>query len=160
MENKIVPGPFVDKLISDYLKIPKKKYSTIASSAMSLLARYANATPCHFSINFNKQLNTQNCEVTLSNGRNNYHAKDGYLPMTICLLFINSWCEGLKNYSFEFFKMKWEKAKHIKIVLEKYDIHELATEKDEELEQFYHDFEHLFNNLNDTQIKALINYAK
>lgn len=154
--NKIIPGPFVDKLISDYLKIPKKKYSTNANSAMSLLARYANAAPCHFSINFNKQLNTQNCEVTLSNGRDNYHAKDGYLPMTICLLFINSWCEGLKNYSFEFFKMKWENAKNL-------DLQINWTKMDEELdelEQFYHDFEHLFNNLNDIQIKALIDYAK
>lgn len=157
--NKIVPGSFVDKLIARYLMIPVKKYSTNVNSALILISRFVGETPSGFSINFMKQLNSQHCRVTLFRHDKNYMAESGYLPMTICLLFINSWCDGLKHYSFEFLKLRWEQAKTFMQFYEYNNDYVELNQDQEELYQFYHDFHELFEKLSDEQIKALIEYA-
>src|SRR5882672_4696059 len=115
MQNKIVPGPFVDKMISTYLKIESKSYSTKATDALILLSKFTLETSSSFTINYENHLNYQSCKVTLNFRNNNYTAESGYLPMTICLLFINSWSKPLKFYSFEFLKIKYEKYKELQL---------------------------------------------
>lgn len=155
--NKIVQGPFLDCLISDYLKIPYKNYSTNASEALILLSKLVDDTPSGFSINFIKQLNSQNCKVSLFRRNINYEAESGYLPMSICLLFINSWSKHLRFYSFEFLKLQWEKYQIIQ--LKENEGLELTDEEIDLSGEFHSDFPELFNNLSDNQIEALVEYA-
>jgi hypothetical protein len=149
MKNEIKPGPFVDKLIAKYLNLSRKKYSTNASSAFILLSKFVDQNPCGFNIDFKKQLNFQFCKVTLNTYNKDYEASDGYLPMAICLLFINSWAKPLKYYNYEFLKAEYELYKQ-----------SLESEEVIDLEDELHpDIPELFRLLNEDQIKALVKYA-
>jgi hypothetical protein len=155
--NEIVPGPFVDKLISKYLNLSRKKYSTNASDAFILLSKFVSQNPCGFNIDFKKQLNFQFCKVTLNTFNNDYQAEDGYLPMAICLLFINSWAKPLKHYSYEFLKLHYDKYLDIQKRIEEFGYNDIP---DEDFEYELHpDIPELFRLLNEDQIRALIKYA-
>lgn len=157
MQNKIVPGPFVNEMISKYLGIPKDHYSTKVDAALNLLAMFTNETPCSFTINFQKQLNFQSCQVTLNRSNNDYKAESGYLPMTICLLFINSWSKPLKFYSFECLKKKYERYKAIQNMIDEEGYIDELLEEESELD-FHPDIPELFEKFSDEQIEALVEY--
>ena len=154
---RIEPGPFVDKLVSKYLGVKRKKYSTNANSAMTLLSQFINDTPCGFSISFQKQLNSQSCKVTLNKWNTDYEASGGYLPMTICLLFINSWSKNLRYYSYEFLKLKYELYSE----LTSEDDYNWAslTDEQEDILNLHPDIPPLFATLSEEQIRALVEYA-
>jgi hypothetical protein len=157
MVKNIEPGPFVDKLIAQYLNLSRKKYSTNAASALVLLSKFVGETPSGFNIEFKKQINMQYCKVTLNRQNQDYEAVDGYLPMAICLLFINSWAKPLKLYSYEFLEMRYE---HYLEAKEKEDKGEFLTEDDEEvLSTLHYDIPELMKNLSEDQVRALVKYA-
>lgn len=156
--NKIAPGAYVDKMISAYLQIPKKKYSTNAKSALELISKFVNEEPSGFSIQFQKQLNSQSCKVTLNRRSIDYYAEGGYLPMTICLLFINSWSKPLKFYSFEFLKLQHGKYKILQELANEYGYDSLSDEQNEIL-NMHPDIDILFQKLSEDQIRSLVDYA-
>jgi hypothetical protein len=157
--NKIVPGPFVDKIITNYLGVKRKKYSTNANSALTLLAMFTDETPCGFNIIFSKQLNYQSCMVSLNRRSTDYYAEDGYLPMAICLLTINSLAKPLKYYSHEFLKLKYKT--YLKAIKkENYEgFYEDFTEEEKDALNIHPDIPHMFKKLTEEQIKALVEYA-
>ena len=159
--SNIEPGPFVDKLVAKYLGVKRKKYSTNANSAMTLLSQFINETPCGFSISFQKQLNSQSCKVTLNKWNMDYEASGGYLPMTICLLFINSWAKNLRHYSYEFLKLKYKVYLKATEKREELGYYEDDNFTDEELDalNLHPDIPILFQKLTDIEIKSLVEYA-
>lgn len=154
---RIEPGRFVDRLVAKYLNIPVKKYSTSAKESLILLSKLIDRTPSGFSINFMKQINSQHCKITLFSDQRSYSADSGYLPMGICLLFINSWVEPLRNYNLTFLKMQYEKHLYIQERIDKYGFESL-TEEEEEF-HLHPDITILFQKLSDAEIEALIKYA-
>ena len=163
MENKIVAGPFLNNLISDYLKIPRAMYSTDIRDAMTLLNRLVgHQDSCSMEISFKKSPNTQNVKITMNSNDRNYEVEGGHIPTTICLLFVNSWSKHLRYYSnVEHLKLERAKVQEIEEKLHEYDYDYELTDEEVEITQRYHpDFHDLFANLNDEQIEALIKYAK
>lgn len=159
MENKIVPGSFVDKLLSDYLNIPQKKYSTDIKEGLLLLDKFVEINRYFaFNIDFKKQLNSQNCKITLNMNDIDYEAEGGYISITICLLFINSWSKHLKFYSFECLKKKYERYKAIQNMIEEEGFTDELLDEETELD-LHPDIPTLFQKLDDHQIEALVEYA-
>lgn len=154
---RIEPGPFVDKLVAKYLNIPVRKYSTNAKEALVLLSKLIDRTPSGFSINFLKQINSQSCKITLFSNQRSYTSDSGYLPMGICLLLINSWCEPLRNYNLTFLRMQYEKHLFIQDKIDEYGYDSLTAE--EEDFHLHPDIPELFQKLSDRELEALIKYA-
>lgn len=157
--NKIEPGPFLNTLISTYLRIKAKDYSTNTAHAFSLMSEFMDQIPSSFNIDFKKHSNFQSCKISLDRMGTNYSSESGYFPMAVCLLFINSWCKPLKFYSYEFLKIHYEKHLEIEKRIEEFGFNDDMVDEYYDQEPLHPDIPALFKNLSKEQIKALVEYA-
>lgn len=146
--NKIVPGPFLDGIISKFLLGPSHfKYSTNIHHAILLLDRNMNQSVIHWSIACEKQLNFQLFTCTISG----FKASSGYLSMAICLAILGPILSSFKGKNFKELK---EKCNKYYLDMQQYE----DSNYDYELETDEY-YESYFDILNDEEIEALVDYA-
>lgn len=139
--NKIVPGPFLDGIISKVLLGPSHfQYSTNIHHAMLLLDRKMNQKVIHWSITCEKQLNFQLFTCTI----NEFKASSGYLSMAICLAILEPILSSFKGKNFKELKEKYNKY------------YSDMQQYDNDSGEYYESY---FDILNDKEIKALVDHA-
>lgn len=92
-ENKLMAGPEMDRLVSIVTSKSLQPYSTNAVSAFILLNDKMSSTAASFSVNFNKQLNSQQCTVAI-NGK---EFVGGYFPHCVSVIILREFIGTLSQ---------------------------------------------------------------